>query len=66
MINKIDLLPYVEFDLNACIDYARRINPDIEVIQLSARTGEGMGELGRLGQSATTATAATENQCTAG
>lgn len=42
LINKIDLLPYVEFDLNACIDYARRINPDIEVIQLSARTGEGM------------------------
>ena len=42
LINKIDLLPHVDFDLNACIDYARRINPDIEVIQLSARSGEGM------------------------
>jgi len=42
LINKIDLLPYVDFDLKACIDYPRRINPDIEVIQLSARSGEGM------------------------
>ncbi len=42
IINKIDLLPYVDFDVDKSIEYARRINPDIEVIQLSARSGEGM------------------------
>ena len=44
ILNKIDLLPYVDFDVASCVDYARRINPDIEVLQLSARTGVGMGE----------------------
>ena len=42
ILNKIDLLPYVDFDVKQCIDYARRINPRIKVMQLSARTGEGM------------------------
>ena len=42
ILNKIDLLPYVDFDVAACIAYARRINPDIDVIQLSARSGDGM------------------------
>lgn len=42
ILNKIDLLPYVDFDVEKCISYARRVNPDIEVIQLSARSGEGM------------------------
>jgi len=41
LINKIDLLPYVDFDPAKTIDYARRINPDIEVILVSAKTGEG-------------------------
>ena len=41
LINKIDLLPYVDFDPGKTIEYARRINPDIEVILLSAKTGEG-------------------------
>lgn len=44
LINKMDLLPHVDFDPSACIEYARRINPDLEVIQLSARTGEGMSQ----------------------
>lgn len=43
LINKIDLLPHVDFDMTACIGFARRVNPDIEVLQVSARTGEGMG-----------------------
>ncbi len=43
LINKIDLLPHVDFDVNACIERARQVNPDIEVLQVSARTGEGMG-----------------------
>lgn len=42
IISKIDLLPYVDFDLDACIAFARRINPEIEVLQLSATRGEGL------------------------
>ncbi|MEW6613559.1 MAG: hydrogenase nickel incorporation protein HypB [Pseudomonadota bacterium] len=42
LLNKTDLLPYVPFDVARCIDYARRVNPDIQVIQLSATTGDGM------------------------
>ena len=42
VINKIDLLPYVSFDVNRCIKAARRINPDIEVLQVSATRGDGM------------------------
>lgn len=41
LINKTDLLPYVDFDVTQAIEYARRINPSIEVIQLSAKTHEG-------------------------
>jgi len=44
LINKVDLLPYVDFDPDKTIEYARRINPDIEVILLSATTGEGFNE----------------------
>lgn len=44
IINKIDLLPHLDFDVEQCLDYARRINPNQEVIQLSARTGEGFDE----------------------
>lgn len=44
IVNKIDLLPYLDFDLDACVAYARRVNPDIQVIALSARSGEGMDE----------------------
>jgi hydrogenase nickel incorporation protein HypB len=42
ILNKIDLLPYVDFDVERCIEYARRVNPKLEVLQVSARTGEGM------------------------
>ncbi len=42
ILNKTDLLPYVDFDVAACCDYARRINPGIKIVQLSATTGEGM------------------------
>lgn len=42
ILTKIDLLPYVEFDVNACIAYARRINPLVEICSLSATTGEGL------------------------
>jgi hydrogenase nickel incorporation protein HypB len=42
LLNKIDLLPHLRFDVQRCIDFARRVNPRIEVLQLSAVTGEGM------------------------
>ena len=42
IINKIDLLPYVDFDMEKAIGYARQLKPGIEIIKLSAKTGEGM------------------------
>ncbi|MFD9427667.1 MULTISPECIES: GTP-binding protein [unclassified Streptomyces] len=42
IINKIDLLPYVDFDGDQCEKYARSINPDLQVLKVSATTGEGM------------------------
>ncbi|KTC86564.1 hydrogenase nickel incorporation protein HypB [Legionella brunensis] len=42
ILTKTDLLPYVEFDVYKCLDYARRINPSVEACSLSARTGEGL------------------------
>ncbi len=42
LLNKIDLLPYLQFDIDQCIDYARRVNPGIQVLQVSATSGEGM------------------------
>jgi hydrogenase nickel incorporation protein HypB len=42
VINKIDLLPYVDFALDRCQAYARQVNPAIEIMTLSAKTGEGL------------------------
>jgi len=42
VINKIDLLPHLDFDVERCIENARRVNPAIGVLRVSARTGEGM------------------------
>jgi hydrogenase nickel incorporation protein HypB len=42
LINKIDLLPHLDFDVAACRDFARQVNPDLEFIELSATSGEGM------------------------
>lgn len=44
LINKIDVLPYFDFDVEACIARAKALNPDIKVIPISARTGEGIDE----------------------
>ncbi|WP_095833574.1 hydrogenase nickel incorporation protein HypB [Brenneria goodwinii] len=44
IINKIDLLPYLDFNLETCVANARRVNPDIQVIALSASHGDGMDE----------------------
>ena len=42
LLNKVDLLPYLEFDLERCMVNARRTNPDIGIIGVSAVTGEGI------------------------
>lgn len=42
IINKIDLLPYVNFDVEKAKDFARRINPQLTFFEISATTGEGM------------------------
>ncbi len=42
LLNKIDLLPYLDFDVDLCIEYAKRVNPSIRVLQVSATSGEGM------------------------
>jgi len=42
LLNKVDLLPYLNFDVEQCIAYARQVNPEIEVMQVSATTGQGM------------------------
>ena len=42
ILNKIDLLPYLDFELEQCIQYAKQVNPRIKIIQLSAKTGAGM------------------------
>ncbi|MEQ8825393.1 MAG: hydrogenase nickel incorporation protein HypB [Filomicrobium sp.] len=42
IINKVDLLPHLDFDIDAAITNARKVNPSIKVLKVSARTGEGM------------------------
>jgi len=44
LLNKIDLLPHLDFDLERCIAYALRVNPAMRIVPVSARTGEGMRE----------------------
>ena len=44
LLNKIDLLPHLDFPLAAAIDNVRRVNPHVPVIELSARTGEGFAK----------------------
>jgi hydrogenase nickel incorporation protein HypB len=44
VINKIDLLPYLDFDLGKAKDYALRVNPKLKFFEISATTGEGMEE----------------------
>ena len=44
LINKIDVMPVFDFDLEKCKEYAWRRNPNMKIIPICARTGEGMGE----------------------
>jgi len=42
VLTKTDLLPYLDFDVDACIEYARRVNPDLKIFQLSSKSGDGL------------------------
>lgn len=42
LLNKVDLLPYLNFDVAQCIAYAREVNPEIEILLVSATKGDGM------------------------
>lgn len=44
LINKTDVLPYFDFDIEECTKRAKKLNPNIKVIPISARTGEGIAE----------------------
>ncbi|MDJ0532361.1 MAG: hydrogenase nickel incorporation protein HypB [Xenococcaceae cyanobacterium MO_207.B15] len=44
ILTKIDLLPYVQFDVNRCLEYARQVNPHILIFQVSAITGAGLND----------------------
>jgi len=44
LLNKVDLLPHLSYDVDAAIAFARRVNPAIRVIQVSATSGQGMDE----------------------
>ncbi len=44
LLNKIDLLPHLRFDVERCVDYARRVNPGLQVFELSAISGEGLND----------------------
>lgn len=42
LINKMDVINYFDFNLEACIERVKKLNPNIEIIPISARTGEGI------------------------
>jgi hydrogenase nickel incorporation protein HypB len=42
VLNKIDLLPHVPFDVNQAVRFARQVNPNLEFLFTSALTGEGL------------------------
>ena len=44
LLSKTDLLPYLNFDVEATLRYARQVKPDIQIIQISTKTGEGFDE----------------------
>ena len=43
LINKIDVLPYFDFDMKKVVEYAHRRNPNLKIFPICAKTGEGIG-----------------------
>ena len=44
LLSKIDLLPYVPFDLERCLAFARQVNPRLRIFRVSATRGDGLSE----------------------
>jgi hydrogenase nickel incorporation protein HypB len=44
LLNKIDLLPHLDFDMSLAIANALKVNPNIIILRVSARSGEGMND----------------------
>jgi hydrogenase nickel incorporation protein HypB len=44
LLNKIDLLPYVQFDVERCLAHARQVNPGLRALQVSATRGDGLAD----------------------
>ncbi len=44
ILNKVDLLPHLNFDVDRCVAYVRMVNPSIEILQVSAVSGAGFSE----------------------
>ena len=42
LLTKIDLLPYLDFNINQCLEYAKQVNPELDIFQVSSVTGEGL------------------------
>ena len=42
LLTKIDLLPHLEFDVEQCLAHARRVNPRLEIVRVSATSGGGL------------------------
>ncbi|HAC65517.1 MAG TPA: hydrogenase accessory protein HypB [Cyanothece sp. UBA12306] len=42
ILTKIDLLPHLQFDVDRCLEYAKQVNPNIQIFQVSSTTGEGL------------------------
>ena len=47
IVNKIDVMPYFDFDMKACEERVKKLNPEIEIFPISAKTGEGVEDLAR-------------------
>ena len=44
ILNKVDLLPHLQFDADRCLAYARQVNPGLRVFQVSATRGDGVDD----------------------
>jgi len=42
VLSKVDLLPHLDFDVEQCLAHARRVNPHLEIVTLSAASGQGL------------------------
>lgn len=42
LLSKMDLLPHLDFDVTTCTEFAKRVNPRIHILPVSARTDKGM------------------------